>query len=108
MTFTRDIEWRATAKSGTSTTGRTVIVPTIHAPASVSAGRLAVVHGVAVPGSSLTLYRSGVASSSWILAKTLTVAADGTWSVSRHPRHPMRFRATSRGHTSRVITVSIS
>ena len=106
LTFTRDIEWRATAPSGTSATGRTVIGPTIHAPASVPAGTLAVVHGTAVPGSSLTLYRSSPGSTVWTAVKTVTVAANGSWSVRRYPPRAMRFRATSRGHTSRAITVS--
>ena len=39
-------------------------------------------------------------------AKTVTVAADGRWSVRRWPGGPTRFRATSEGHTSRTITVS--
>ena len=107
LTFTRDIEWRVTAPSGTSATNRTVIGPTIHAPSSVPARSLAVVHGTAVPGSSLTLYRSSPGSSVWTAVKTVTVAADGTWSVRRYPRSAIRFRATSRGHTSRAVTVSI-
>jgi hypothetical protein len=108
LTFTRDIEWQATTKSGTSTTGRTVITPSIYAPSSVPAGTKAVVHGWAIPGSSLTLYRSAPGSTVWTAVKTVTVAADGRWSINRYPHTAMRFRATSRGHTSRTITVSTS
>jgi hypothetical protein len=106
LAFTRDIEWRVTSPSGTSATNRTVISPTIHAPSAVRAGSLAVVHGTAVPGSSLTLYRSAPGSTVWLVVKTVTVASNGSWSISRHPRHAIRFRATSGGHTSRTITVS--
>jgi hypothetical protein len=106
LTFTRDVQWRVTSRSGTSTAGRTVITPSIHAPSSVPAGTLAVVHGTAVPGSSLTLYRAAVGSTSWTVVKTVTVGADGRWSVSRHPTISARFRATSLGHTSRSVTVT--
>ena len=108
LTFTRDVEWQVTSRSGTSTIGRTVITPTIHAPSSVPAGTRAVIHGVAVPGSSLTLYRSAPGTTTWVAVKTVTVASNGRWSVTRYPRRPMRFRATSRGHTSRTITVSVT
>jgi hypothetical protein len=106
FTFTRDIQWKVTSPSGTSTTGRTVITPSIHAPSSVPAGSLAVVHGTAVPGTSLTLYRSRVGGTTWAVVKTVTVGADGRWSVSRHPTTASRFRATSSGHTSRIVTIT--
>jgi hypothetical protein len=106
LTFTRDVEWRVTTKSGTSSTGRTVITPSIWAPSSVPARTRAVVHGRAIPGASLTLYQSRVGSTVWAAVKTVTVAADGTWRVSRYPRSSMRFRATSRRHSSRTVTVS--
>ena len=108
LTFTRDIEWRVTSKSGTSSTGRTVITPSIYAPSSVTSGAKAVVRGWAIPGSSLTLYHSSVGSTVWYAAKTITVAADGSWSSTRYPSAPTRYRATSRGHTSRTVTVSTS
>ncbi|HET6817168.1 MAG TPA: N-acetylmuramoyl-L-alanine amidase [Mycobacteriales bacterium] len=106
LTFTRDTQWQATSMSGTSPTGRTVIRPTIYAKSSVPAGTRVIVHGTAIPGSSLTLYRSAPGSSTWYAAKTVTVGADGKWSVARYPRTAVRFRATSGGHTSRTITVS--
>jgi hypothetical protein len=108
LTFTRDTEWQATSRSGTSIAGRTVITPSIYAPSSVPAGTKAIVHGWAIPGASLTLYRAAVGSTVWTAVKTVTVAADGRWSVNRYPHTAMRFRATSRGHTSRAVTVSTS
>jgi len=108
LVFTRDVEWRATSASGTSAIGRTVITPSIYAPASVPAGNLAVVHGRAVPGKSLTLYRAAVGSSTWRVVKTLTVGSDGLYSLPRHPRVSARFRATSGGHTSRTVTVTVT
>jgi hypothetical protein len=106
LTFTKDTEWRVTSRSGTSGIGRTVITPTIYAKSSVPAGTRVLVHGMAIPGSSLTLYRSLPGSSTWYAAKTVTVGADGKWSVARYPRRTMRFRATSGGHNSRTVTVS--
>jgi hypothetical protein len=106
LTFTHDVRWRVTAPSGTSTTGGTVIRPSIYGPSSVPAGTLAVVHGTAVPGSSLTLYRSPVGGTTWTAVATMTVASNGSWSSSRHPRTATRFRAVSQGHTSRTITIS--
>jgi hypothetical protein len=64
------------------------------------------VHGVAVPGSSLTLYRSSVGGTTWTAVRTVTVRADGRWSVSRHPTTSVRFRATSLGHGSRIVTIT--
>jgi hypothetical protein len=105
--FTVDTTWRATSPSGTSASGSTWIVPTIRAPSSVAAGSVAVVHGTALPGQSLTLSRRAAGSSAWLPVRTLTVAADGTWRVRCHPAGTMSYRATSHGQQSRVATVRV-
>jgi hypothetical protein len=107
LRFGRDTQWRVTSKSGKSATGRTVVVPTIHAPASVAKHAAAVVHGRAIPGKSLTLQRRTPGSATWAVAKTLTVPSDGRWSVSRHPRQAVEFRVVSHGQTSRVVSVAV-
>jgi hypothetical protein len=105
--FTRDTAWRVTSPSGTSATGTSVVVPTIHAPASAAPHALVVVHGLGIPGSRLTLYRRATATSPWTSSGTVVIAANGTWTVNRHPRHPVSFRAVSHGQTSRTVSVSV-
>jgi hypothetical protein len=107
LRFSRDTAWRATSTSGTSEIGSTVVVPTVSAPAHVVAGALAVVAGRAVPGQSLTLYRQLSGTTTWAVDATVTVAADGTWSVRRHPRRSVSYRAVSNGQTSRTVSVTV-
>jgi hypothetical protein len=106
LTITNDVQWRVTSPSGTSATTTTVVIPSIFGPGSAPAGSRVVLHGRGIPGQSLTLYRSPVGGSTWSAIATVTVAADGTWQVVRHPPATVRYRAASHGHTSRTITVT--
>ena len=107
LRFSRDTAWRATSASGTSAAGTTVVVPTISAPAHVVSRSPAVISGRALPGEALTLYRRPSGSSTWAVATTVTVAADGTWSVRRHLRRSASFRAVSHRQTSRTVSVTV-
>jgi uncharacterized protein with LGFP repeats len=107
LRFSKDTAWRVTSASGASAVGTTVVVPTISAPAHVVSRALAVIGGRAIPGQTVTLYRRVEGSASWVPSATKTVAADGTWSVRRHPRRSAAYRAESHGQTSRTVTVAV-
>jgi hypothetical protein len=107
LRFSRDTAWRVSSASGTSQSGTTVVVPSISAPARVVAHALAVIAGRAIPGQSLTLYRQLSGTTTWTVDATVTVAADGTWSVRRHPRRSVSYRAISHGQTSRAVSVAV-
>jgi hypothetical protein len=108
LTITHDIDWRVTSKSGRSAVATIVVRPTIHAPASSPAGAAITIFGRAIPGQPLTLYRRWVGATTWKAVRTVTVAADGSWSVRRRPTLSAVWRATSHGQTSRSVTVSVS
>jgi hypothetical protein len=97
-----------TSKSGHSPVATTVIIPTINAPASTTAGSAVTFSGRAIPGQSLTLYRRWPGSTTWTAVRTVTVAADGSWSARRWPKHSAVWRAASHGQTSRSVTVTVS
>jgi hypothetical protein len=105
--FRHDTVWRVTSPSGTSATGSTVVVPSIHAPGSVASRHLAVVHGRAIPGEHVTLYRRLAGATVWKVMTRMTVPAGGRWTVSLHPRHTAAYRATSHRQTSRVVSVVV-
>ena len=107
LRFTKDTSWRVTSPSGASAIGTTIVVPTIYAPARAVARSAVDVHGRAIPGRQLTLYRRVAGSTDWSVVKTLTVPADGRWSVRLHPRRSLDLRAVSGGHGSRTITVAV-
>ena len=107
LRINRDTAWRVTSPSGTSAVGTTVVVPTIHAPAHVVARALAVISGRAIPGQAVTLYHRISGSTVWAADATLKAAADGTWSVRRHPRSARDYRAVSHGQTSRTISLTV-
>ena len=107
LTVTHDIDWRVSSPSGTSAARRTVVVPSIHAPTTSTSGAPIVLRGRAIPGQSLTLYRAYPGSTTWTAVATVTVAADGSWRVTRHPTRTVKFRAMSHGQASRTVTVTI-
>jgi hypothetical protein len=107
LRFGQDVAWRATSASGTSSAGSTVIVPRITAPSRVVRGSLAVISGTAIPGKPLVLYRRVTGTTTWTSDATPTVAADGTWSVRRHPTRSLDYRAVSHGQTSRIISINV-
>jgi len=107
LRFARDTAWRVTSASGASAVGSTVVVPTISAPAHVVSRALAVIGGRAIPGQTVTLYRRVEGSATWAVSATRTVAADGAWSVRRHPSRSAAYRAESHGQTSRTVTVAV-
>jgi hypothetical protein len=107
LRINRDTAWRVSSPSGTSTIGTTVVAPTIHAPAHVVARALAVISGRAIPGQTVTVYRRVSGSTTWTVDTTQTAAADGTWSVGRHPRRSVDYRAVSHQQTSRTVSVAV-
>jgi hypothetical protein len=107
LRFTRDASWRVTSPSGSSTVGTTIVVPTIHAPSHVVARAAVDVHGRAIPGVALTLYRRVAPATTWTVVKTVTVPTDGRWSVRKHPRRSTAFKAVAAGHFSRVVSVTV-
>ncbi|HEU5033700.1 MAG TPA: N-acetylmuramoyl-L-alanine amidase [Mycobacteriales bacterium] len=104
--FTTDTRWRVSAPTGTAPTGTTIISPTIHAPRHVAAGGRVVLHGTAVPGSTVALYHR-TRSGAWRLQKSVAAAGDGSWQVVRHPRRSTDYRVVSNRHWSRTITVAV-
>jgi hypothetical protein len=107
LRINRDTAWRVTSPSGTSAVGTTVVVPTIHAPGHVVARALAVIAGRAIPGQTVTLYHRISGSTAWATDATVKAAADGTWSVRRHPRSSRDYRVVSHGQTSRIVSVAV-
>jgi hypothetical protein len=105
--FGRDTDWRVRSPSGRSALTRTVVAPSIVAPSTAAAGSATVVRGRAIPGMPVTLYKQTGATADWVVAKTVTVDADGVWSVPRHLRRTVSLRAESHGQTSRTITVVV-
>ena len=107
LRFGQDVAWKVISPSGSSAPGSTVIVPGITAPSRVVRRSLAVISGSAIPGEQLVLYRRVAGTTAWTQDATLTVAADGTWSVRRHPQRSRDYRAVSHGQTSRIISVVV-
>jgi hypothetical protein len=106
--FTRDTDWQVRSPSGRSAVTRTVIVPSISAPATATAGARTTISGRAIPGTTVTLFQQRDVSAPWAAVRTVTADADGRWSASRRLRHTAGFRAEARGRTSRVVTVVVA
>jgi hypothetical protein len=105
--FRHDTDWNAESPSGTSTDGRTNIVPTIHATPSGVAGDPVKLSGTAIPGGSLTVLRAATGSSTWTVVQTVTVGSGGAWAATVRPQTSSDYRAVLR-HSSRVVTVTVT
>jgi hypothetical protein len=108
VAFLRDTRWRVSSRSGRSVAGLTMIVPTLHAPASVTARTTpTVLHGRAIPGHTVRLWRAPAGTTTWVEVTSVVVGSDGRWSLTRHPRRSMTYRVTSHHQDSRSMTVSV-
>ena len=107
LRFGQDVTWRVTSPSGSSTAGSTVIIPGITAPSRVVRRSLAVISGTAIPGQQVVLYRRVTGATTWTQDAVVTAAADGTWSVRRHPTRSLDYQATSHTQTSRTISIAV-
>ena len=105
--FARDTDWQVRSPSGRSAVTRTVVVPSITAPATSTARQRIAIAGLAIPGTAVTLFRQSAAGT-WAVVRTVTADAAGRWSVPRRLRSTASFRAESHGQSSRTITVVVA
>jgi hypothetical protein len=106
--YTRDTDWQVRSAAGRTATSRTVVVPSIAAPATAGSGDRVTISGRGIPGSTVTVLTQRDPTAEWTATRTATVDSAGRWSVQRRLRHTASFRAVSHGQTSRTILVVVA
>jgi hypothetical protein len=107
LVFTRDTRWRVHSPSGTSDAGLTRVVPTIRGHRSIDRGDRVTLHGRAIPGSAVHLFRRTAGRTAWTEVASMRAATDGAWSIVRRPRATADWRVVSHRQTSRTIRVAV-
>ncbi|MBV9291289.1 MAG: N-acetylmuramoyl-L-alanine amidase, partial [Frankiales bacterium] len=108
LPVTADTAWRVSSPSGTSASGVTVVVPTLHVPSSVASGTRVTFRGRAIPGQTVTLERRLSGATAWTVVRRTTATSNGTWSLRRTVRNAAGYRAVSHGQQSHTRVVSVS
>jgi hypothetical protein len=106
--LTHDVEWEVTAPSGVSSVRKVVVVPTIVAPSTATKGATITVHGTAIPGQAVGVYRRQFGHATWYRVALVTAGPTGAWSAKIRVYYSPSIQARSHGQTSRTLVVKTS
>ncbi|BEP14601.1 hypothetical protein acdb102_29120 [Acidothermaceae bacterium B102] len=103
-----DFRWYAATPGGQSPVGLTQVGVTAFGPATIGLGTAATVHGSALPGAAVQVWRASAGVGSFVQVGTVTARTDGSWTWPFTFSGTTRWYATSRNLTSAPGTTLVT
>ena len=105
------LPWQVTTDFGPAVSGAVDVAPTF-VPTATGPRRVAYdarrwLHGTAVPGDPVTLWRRFSGSHTWVRVGRATASSEQTWSIAYRFTRDTAWRVTSRSGTSATVTTLV-